>query len=77
MGKVKQPFQLLAGGYQILFKNGKWSQVFGSKAKQRAFAREDRRGHRSQQRTLGRLRRADPQRIAQLEQTHQPPRSAA
>src|SRR3954469_12476309 len=35
MGKVKRPFQILSGGYQIVFKNGKWSQVFASRAKQR------------------------------------------
>src|SRR5439155_11660301 len=28
--KVTKPFQILSGGYQIIFKNGKWSQVFGS-----------------------------------------------
>ena len=48
MKKVQRPFQLLPGGYQILYKNGKWSQVYGSKAKARRFAREDRRQHRSQ-----------------------------
>jgi hypothetical protein len=48
-GKVIKPFQILAGGYQIIFKNGKWSQL-GSKAKKRALAREDRRGHRSETR---------------------------
>ena len=30
MKKVKKPFQILAGGYQIIFKNGKWTQVYGS-----------------------------------------------
>src|SRR4051812_26864945 len=30
LNKVKKPFQILAGGYQIVYKNGKWSQVFGS-----------------------------------------------
>ena len=50
MNKVKRPFQILSGGYQIIFKNGRWSQVFGSKAKAEAFRREDRRGHRSEQR---------------------------
>ncbi|HLQ38618.1 MAG TPA: hypothetical protein VK348_12495 [Planctomycetota bacterium] len=50
LGKVKRPFQILAGGYQIVFKNGKWSQVFASATKQRQFGREDRRGHRSEQR---------------------------
>ena len=64
--KVKRPFQILSGGYQIIFKNGKWSQVFGSKAKQKRFALEDRRGHRSEQRRR-RLRRAEPRLIARLE----------
>src|SRR5215468_5681475 len=48
--KVTKPFQILSGGYQIIFKNGKWSQVFGSAAKAKAFAREDRRQHRSEER---------------------------
>ena len=47
LNKVTRPFQVLAGGYQIVFRNGKWSDVTGSKAKARAFAREDRRLHRS------------------------------
>ncbi len=45
--KVRRPFQILAGGYMSIFKNGRWTQVFGSPAKARRFAREDRRGHRS------------------------------
>jgi hypothetical protein len=60
MNKIKRPFQVLSGGYQIVFKNGKWTQVFGSTAKRRRFAREDRRGHRSAQRAARRLRRARP-----------------
>jgi hypothetical protein len=63
MGKVKRPFQILANGYQIVFKNGKWSQAFGSTAKERAFAKEDRRGHRSEQRRRRKLERADVARI--------------
>jgi hypothetical protein len=51
--QVKKPFQILSGGYQIIFKNGKWSQVFGSPAKKKAFAKEDRRGHRSEERATG------------------------
>jgi len=47
MKKVGKPFQLLKGGYQIVFKNGKETQIFGSKAKAKRFAKEDRRGHRS------------------------------
>ena len=66
MGKVSKPFQILAGGYQIIMKNGKWTQTFGSPAKKRAFAREDRRGHRSEERAAGRLQRADVQRIRKL-----------
>ena len=50
LGKVDKPFQILAGGYQIIFKNGKWTQIFGSVAKKKRFAREDRRGHRSESR---------------------------
>ena len=48
LGKVQKPFQILKGGYQIIFKNGKWSQTFASTAKERAFAMEDRREHRSE-----------------------------
>ncbi len=47
VGKVKRPFQILSGGYQIILKNGKWSQIYGSKAKEKLFKLEDRRGHRS------------------------------
>jgi hypothetical protein len=54
LDKVTQPFEILTGGYQIIFKNGKWSQVFGSEQKAKAFAREDRRQHRSDQRELAR-----------------------
>src|SRR5262249_54027252 len=57
MMKVTKPFQILAGGYQIIFKNNKWSQVFGSPTKKNRFAREDRRGHRSETRKTGRLRK--------------------
>jgi hypothetical protein len=56
LGKVKKPFQILAGGYQVVFKSGKWSQVFGSAAKGSRFAREDRRGHRSVARANGLVR---------------------
>jgi hypothetical protein len=49
-GQVTKPFQILRGGYQIVFKNGKWTQIFGSKAKAKRFRDEDRREHRSEQR---------------------------
>ena len=57
--KVTKPFQILSGGYQIIFKGGKFSQVFGSKAKAKRFAKEDRRGHRSETRKDGKLLKAE------------------
>ncbi len=68
MGKVTKPFQILSDGYQIIFKDGRWGQIHGSAAEQKKFAREDRRGHRSEQRAAKELQRADPATIAQLEQ---------
>jgi hypothetical protein len=62
--KVDRPFRILSGGYQIIFKNGKWTQIFGSEAKRKRFALEDRRGHRSEQRKRTRRLRADPRAIA-------------
>jgi hypothetical protein len=50
--QVQRPFEILAGAYQAIFKNGQWTQVFGSKAKQQRFSREDRRMHRSQDRKI-------------------------
>lgn len=50
LNKVSKPFEILHGGYQIVFKSGKWKQVFASKEKKKAFSREDRRGHRSETR---------------------------
>jgi hypothetical protein len=44
------------GGYVIIKKKGKVSQLFGSKAKEKRFAREDRRGHRSEYRKQDGLR---------------------
>lgn len=57
MNKVEKTFQILSGGYQIIFKNGKWTQLFGSASKKKAFAKEDRRGHRSETRKRGKLLR--------------------
>ena len=62
--KVKRPFQILSGGYQIIFRSGRWTQAYGSKAKARAFRREDRRGHRSVEREHGgAVKRADVKRL--------------
>lgn len=65
--KVKKPFQILSGGYQIIFKNGKWSQIFGSVSKKKRFALEDRRGHRSERRAAKKLKCASEKEIAQAE----------
>lgn len=64
MKKVKTPFEILSGGYQIVFKNGKWSEIFASAKKKQAFAREDRRGHRSEARPRKPLRRPEVEKLA-------------
>lgn len=48
--KINRPFQILSGGYQSVFENGQWTEIFGSKSKKARFKKEDRRGHRSQSR---------------------------
>jgi hypothetical protein len=61
MDTVNHPFEILSGGYQIIFKSGRWKQIFGSEQKEKAFARERRDQHRSEQRPLaqeGRLKRS-------------------
>jgi hypothetical protein len=50
--KVSKPFQILHGGYMPVFKNGQWTEIFGTSAKKGRFAKEDRRGHRSTHRGL-------------------------
>jgi hypothetical protein len=59
MKQVTKPFQILKGGYQIVMKNGKEAQVFGSKAKEKRFEEEDRRGHRSVTRKAGKMKKCD------------------
>ena len=49
-GLLKNPFSMTKGGYMIIKKRGKVSEVFGSKAKERRFANEDRWDHRSEYR---------------------------
>ena len=66
LDKVNKPFQLLAGGYQIVFKNGKWTQVFASATKKKEFAQEDRRGHRSQIRRFLKRKRTSESEIARV-----------
>jgi len=64
LNQVTKAFQILKGGYQIIFKSGKFSQVFGSKAKEKAFGKEDRRGHRSEARKAGGLVKANKKELA-------------
>jgi len=47
---LNKPFQIHAGGYQGVLKDGKWIPIHGSPEKKKRFAREDRRGRRSEQR---------------------------
>jgi hypothetical protein len=53
LGRLTKPFSMTKGGYMIIKKNGKVSQKYGSKAKAKRFAKEDRRGHRSEFRKPG------------------------
>ena len=64
LNKVKKPFEILAGGYQIIFENGKWKQIFASETKAKHFSKEDRRGHRSEMRGKEELRPSEERRIA-------------
>src|SRR3984893_11725733 len=50
LGLLRKPFSMTKGGYVIIKKKGKVSEVFGSKAKEKRFARENRVGHRSEYR---------------------------
>jgi hypothetical protein len=65
MGAIERPFQILPGGYQIVFRDGRWTQDFGSRLKARQFAREDRDGHRGEARVLGRIEAASGDGAAQ------------
>ncbi len=48
MQKVKRPFQILKDGYSIVRQGRKVYERFGSRAKERRFAKENRRFHRSE-----------------------------
>ena len=50
LNALNKPFQIHAGGYQGVLKDGKWIPIHGSAEKKKRFAREDRRGRRSEQR---------------------------
>ncbi len=49
MGKITGgPFTLGENGYGNVIKDGQWEDLFGSDDKMARFAKEDRRGHRSE-----------------------------
>jgi hypothetical protein len=59
LNRVKKPFDILSGGYQIIFQNGRWKQIFGTESKEKRFSREDRRCHRSETRRKLVLQRSE------------------
>jgi hypothetical protein len=72
LGLLKRPFTLSKGGYAIIKKKGKVTDIWGSKAKERRFAKENRLGHRSEYRRPNGLRikptrKRSPQLVAALE----------
>lgn len=64
MKALTKPFEIHAGGYQGVYKDGKWVALFGSAAKKKRFAREDRRGHRSEQRAAAQHKRTAAKHLA-------------
>jgi len=50
LGLLKKPFSMTKGGYVIIKKKGRVTQQFASKAKEKRFGKEDRKGHRSEHR---------------------------
>jgi len=50
LGLLKAPFTMTKGGYVIVKRRGKVKERYGSKAKAKRFALEDRRGHRGEYR---------------------------
>jgi hypothetical protein len=50
LGLLTKPFSMTKGGYVIVKKKGKVDEVFASRTKAKRFAKEHRRGHRSEHR---------------------------
>jgi len=60
LGKVMKPFEILHGGYQMVLKDGEWSQLHHPKSKKKTAAK-DRRGRRGEKRrkaSKGKLKHA-------------------
>lgn len=62
LGLVSKPFSLLKGGYTLVWDHAGIYREFGSASKRKAFAKEDRRGHRSEYR-LGPRGMLEPARL--------------
>jgi len=67
LGTCKKPFEIRPGGYMSIFKNGEWTEIFGSKRALARHQREDRRGRRP-------TRRGRPLEISQLTASPEPVR---
>jgi hypothetical protein len=50
LGLLKKPFSMTKGGYMIVKRKGRVTQEYGSKAKEKRFAKEKRLDHRSEYR---------------------------
>jgi hypothetical protein len=57
---LTKPFSMTKGGYMIIRRNGRVGEKFGSPAKAKRFAKENRRGHRSEFRKPGGLHITPP-----------------
>jgi len=56
--EIRRPFQIHKGGYQGIYEDGVWKQVFGSHPKKQRVAKEDRRGRRHEKRSRLELKRS-------------------
>src|SRR5262249_53905746 len=56
LGLLTKPFSMTKGGYMIVKRHGKAKERYGSKAKEKRFAGEDRVGYRSEYRKPNGLR---------------------
>jgi len=63
---IKRPFQIHVGGYQSVYVKGKWKTRFGSRAKQRQFEKEDRRGRRAEARAAAKRRKSKKEHAARV-----------
>jgi len=63
LGLLKKPFSMTKGGYVIVKKKGKVTQEYGSRAKEKRFAKENRLNHRSEYRKSKGLLTKPPRRV--------------